>query len=476
MRRHWVLLAPLFTFACTPDYDLEKRVEESDGGPAIEVTPTDIYFGTAEAGTALAEAFTITSVGETTLTVTEVLLDAPEAFEITSFTAGRLLPGESMDVVITYTSTGGEDIGEANVVSDDPESPSIVNLNGGGLVPELTIDPDSYDYGYVAAGVSEDAEIVLRNTGGATLTIDALASTESVFAYELGDSLPIVLEPGEESTVTVTFSPPDGEIYTGQLQVESDDPEGMKYATLNGSGAVDQPIAVCEANPGEAAPLERVAWIGSGSYDPSGAEITAWVWELVTQPSGSAAAMPSGTGANRNGFTPDLAGTYEAELIVQNEHGEWSEPCTAVLETVPGEDLWIEMFWTHSGDDMDLHLLKPAGSLESTGDCYYANCTYGGLDWGTRGDSSDDPALDLDDISATGPENINIDEPASGVYSVYVHDYPGSVYNGQNDVTVNIYIGGALVWTDTRDVDEEDYYEPFAEIDWSSGSGTVTAL
>ena len=135
---------------------------------------------------------------------------------------------------------------------------------------------------------------------------------------------------------------------------------------------------------------------------------------------------------------------------------------------------------THGGDDLDLHLVKPGygvADVTTEADCYYGNCVdsgFGGLDWGVVGDGSDDPALELDDIPGVGPEAISLGSPAGGTYTVFVHDYPGSVFSGSNPATFNVWVRGALVWTGTVDVTTEDAYTALAEV--SFPAGTVVGL
>jgi hypothetical protein len=238
------------------------------------------------------------------------------------------------------------------------------------------------------------------------------------------------------------------------------------------------PVAECSVAPNPVTPpFTAATWDGSSSYDPNGEEIVMYYWELVDQPEGSAVTLPYASGIQVADFYADLAGDYIGQLTVTNQSG-LTDTCQVTLEAVPSQNLWVEMFWQHSGDDMDLHLLAPNGTLETDSDCYYGNCVGGGwfpLDWGQQGVTADDPNLDLDDISAIGPENTNIESPeTSGEYTVIVHDYPGSVYEGANEVTINIYLAGSLIWSKTKTISGEDSYTPFAKINW--GSQSVTDL
>lgn len=355
---------------------------------------------------------------------------------------------------------------------------SIKDGNGG-AAPQITVDPTSIVWDYISpAGQSTSAVVTFSSVGTENLTVSDVQVTESAGgAFSLTDTLGLgEYPPGTGSDFVVVYTANET-VVNGSVTILSDDPENpLTVIPLSATGEtphdsdtdtgtpLSNPVAVCSVNPGSVEAIHETAeWIGDASYDTDGGSIVSWTWTLISTPSGATATMPRGD-ANRPGFSPDVAGDYTARLVVTDNDGLSSDPCDVTLTATAGEGLWVETYWTNGGDDMDLHLLKSSAALETSGDCYYGNCVGRGLDWGVRGDRTDNPSLDLDDIPGTGPENINIASPASDDYTVIVRDYPGSVYNGRNDVTVNIYVGGALMWTDTRNINSEGCYESFATV------------
>jgi hypothetical protein len=239
----------------------------------------------------------------------------------------------------------------------------------------------------------------------------------------------------------------------------------------------DAPIAMCTVNRNPVQPpFETALFDGGASFDPAGREIIGYEWSITNAPPGNAAALSSNI-EQTTSLTPQLAGVYRVELTVQNDLGLRSEePCVIELSATPDEDLWVEMFWSNTGEDMDLHLLRPGGSLETDGDCYYGNCAgggfFGGIDWGTQGVTDDDPVLDLDDIPGVGPENINLTDPEAGDFTVVVHDYPGSSRPEATNVTVNVYLGGEQVFTEQRSISGEDTYTNYVRVNPTTGAVT----
>jgi hypothetical protein len=92
---------------------------------------------------------------------------------------------------------------------------------------------------------------------------------------------------------------------------------------------------------------------------------------------------------------------------------------------------------------MDLHLLSPAAKRwfdnDTKQDCFYSTCHDDTPAWSSPASDADDPHLDIDDTDGFGPENINVDQPAPGIYRVGVHSYSGTA----EKLTIRLYCGGS---------------------------------
>lgn len=165
-------------------------------------------------------------------------------------------------------------------------------------------------------------------------------------------------------------------------------------------------------------------------------EIVRFEWNLVAQPDGSGAIFNEVTRDREIEFTPDIAGSYLISVRAVDNDGQSAE-CVIPVLAVSDEGLRIEVFWD-TATDMDTHLLNPeAVRWQTPNDCYYANCIGGGADWGAPG-PDDDPSLDIDNTSGFGPENINVEEPADGVYRAGI-----LAFSGRANATMRIYCGGS---------------------------------
>ena len=129
-------------------------------------------------------------------------------------------------------------------------------------------------------------------------------------------------------------------------------------------------------------------------------------------------------------------------------------------------DLHVQLAWPteYTQADLDLHLINPvaggttAGLFDVRDDCHWRNCMPSNgeyLDWGPPDaglnmPDAADPALDIDNIISTVPENIRIPDPATIAtgYDVVVH-YFGDHSSGGGVVAhpnVYVYEGGTLVY------------------------------
>jgi RHS repeat-associated protein len=178
-----------------------------------------------------------------------------------------------------------------------------------------------------------------HGTVGATITLDGAASQDAegdalTYQWSLStkplDSTTILQNP---TTATPSFVLDKPGSYTGQLIVNDgqldSEPDTITVTTQN-----SQPVADAGADQtgqtGIPAQLD-----GSGSHDVDNNPLT-YFWSLTATPTGSTATLSNDSIVNPT-FTPDLAGTYVAQLIVHDGTVE-SDPDTvtiAVPDTTP---------------------------------------------------------------------------------------------------------------------------------------------
>ncbi len=229
------------------------------------------------------------------------------------------------------------------------------------------------------------------------------------------------------------------------------------------------PIAVCRVDANPVAPPSQTAnFEGAASFSPSGLDIVGVEWSLSLAPDGNGAALSRRTGTTTS-ITPQLAGEYWIELSVIDELGIRSEQaCVIVLRALPTATLQVEMFWSHSGDDMDLHVIRPGGTARTLDDCFADNCR-DGLDWGVVGEPSDDVQMVRSDDTGVGPEIIHLQTSELGDFRVFVHDNPAAERPEPTDVTVNIVLNDEVAFSQTRRITGEDSDTPFATVNLTTG-------
>lgn len=112
-------------------------------------------------------------------------------------------------------------------------------LGEDGDAPDIELDPSSLEFGLLSSGQTEVQTFTVRNVGESTLNVSDIVIGAGLSFEILGPEVEFDLEPGEETTVDVEFSPTGADENFGQVLVMSDDPDTPEAPVdLLGHGAV----------------------------------------------------------------------------------------------------------------------------------------------------------------------------------------------------------------------------------------------
>ncbi|MAD60660.1 MAG: hypothetical protein CMH49_03975 [Myxococcales bacterium] len=513
----------------------------------IAANPTTLDFGRVNAGETQTLDLTLTNVGTAPVMFTEVFLNTNEDFSIklrdenvvgssamimalqdpdNDGTPG-LSPTKSVIFQVTYAPpTEGPDSGEvvfalAGAIQDN----LTVNIVANGAAPCLNLlfpdssssDTSTLQFGPALIGATTPSEIIVESCGGEALNVSSIRYEGAAEFALAEDAMPFELPAANDTrpsrSFTVNFSPTEADVYEGTLIIVSNDPAKQPELRIPviGRGTLNAcPIAAVNNDRLDVLPLEIITLDASPSTDsdgPSGRPVS-YEWVVISRPDGSTAQpverffnplRPADGGEIDNPSTPtaqffvDLAGEYVFGLVVTDDLG-FSAPSNTcpqqevevVVNSLPDEDIHIELTWTTPGDanetdtegtDVDLHFRHPNSQEwnRSPYDCYFANPN---PDWGPSGPVGN-PSLDIDDVNGAGPENINLNDPEftdqttiPGPYLVGVHYYSsGGLFTadyGASEATIRIYLGGSLAGTYTRVLQSTENFWEVAGVIWTN--------
>ena len=416
---------------------------------------------------------------------------------------------------------------ESNAIGEN-RSKSIP-LKANSENPCLDVLPAALEFPASLVSRTDSRSVILESCGGATLSMNEIFiedDAEGVFGIEGELELPLELSAAEaqgirpSSDLSISFSPREQKIYNATLVIRSNDPvTPERRVSILGRGTENIcPQARATEDEFYVLPLDTIVLDGTPSVDQDGPNNlpVEYDWVITARPEGSISQpverfdnpqQPADGGRPDDLSTPlslffiDLPGYYTAELRVRDQFGLDSIACrnSAIVTIVaqPDEAIQVQLLWEPVSEidiereraaDLDLHLTHPnaTGWFSQPYDCFFRNPE---PDWGQLDNPQDNPFLDLDDFSSTGPENLSLATPENtdilgGDYKVGIDYYSnidridGFEY-GTVKAFVRIFINGDLAWDYTdggdpgfKEMSEMTHFWEAASISWPSGEVT----
>jgi hypothetical protein len=183
---------------------------------SCDVTPTLLWFGSANQGTNVDRSFTITNSGAGTVNgVVEEEVPPCSSYSIVSGAGSYSLgPGASRTVTVRFNPTECDSVTcTIHTGCDD------VTCSGVGTGSGCGVSPTSWDYGNVPVGWSVEKGITITNLGCTVLSLDINETCDDFTILSGGG--PQSLLPGESHTAWVAFQPTTGGFHSCFLNIGS---------------------------------------------------------------------------------------------------------------------------------------------------------------------------------------------------------------------------------------------------------------
>jgi hypothetical protein len=152
----------------------------------------------------------------------------------------------SYTTAVTTTADSGStfDAVVSNIVGTVISEAATLTVNL--PAPAIQVSPTSINFGNDVVGSNSTQPLIIKNTGTASLTVTQVNATGSAFSVS-GFSLPLNVNAGQQTTITVAFQPTTVGTVSGTISIVSSAPSSPTSIALTGTGIA--PILTLGINP-----------------------------------------------------------------------------------------------------------------------------------------------------------------------------------------------------------------------------------
>jgi hypothetical protein len=213
--------------------------------PKLEIPLSNINFGNVLLEDSTEVFLPIKNTGTDTLRINDITSSNQQIFLISS-TEFKIAPGDSQLVTVTFRPVlEGLYTATMTIFCNDPDNPELIlQLEGYGVgEPNITVNPSSFYFGYVALGNSSEVTFNIINTGNDTLEIDRIYSDEPFIPKQfLVSSDKFMVLPDDTQYVMVEYRPIIEGLYEAVLKIECNDSNNPTLEIqVSGNGIVLNP-------------------------------------------------------------------------------------------------------------------------------------------------------------------------------------------------------------------------------------------
>lgn len=220
--------------------------------------PASLSFGTVAEGSSLPMQTVITNSGTASETWSTIAAPSDPAFTITGqpLAGTQIAPGQSVTLNVTYApSAAASDSASITEPSSLGGTTATVTLAGTGAIGQgvLSTTPGSLAFGNVPLGQQSMRNVVITNTGNLPMTISGFTAPGVPFGTPTLITNGIALAPGDDLTLTGTFSPQSLASSSGSYTLtasDGDNPPRQLVIPVSGTGVAPKTGTAAIPSPG----------------------------------------------------------------------------------------------------------------------------------------------------------------------------------------------------------------------------------